>query len=182
MSETKNLDSSIEQVNIKNERGISPLWMLPLLALCLGGWLVYSAFMEAGQRVQIYFEDAQGLIAGRTTIRYQGLEVGMVKNITLSEDLSNIYVDADIYPEASSLLKENTQFWLVKPQASLTGISGLDALVSGNYIAILPGSGGAKTTFTALANSPAIQPDSTGLSVTLRSKDLGSISVETNNK
>lgn len=177
MSEPKNLDSSIEQVNIKNERGISPLWALPFLALCLGGWLVYSALMEAGERVQIYFDDAQGLIAGRTTIRYQGLEVGMIKNITLSKDLSNIYVDADIYPEATDLLRENTQFWLVKPQASLTGISGLDALVSGNYIAILPGSGEVKTTFTALANSPAIQPDPTGLSVTLRSKDLGSISV-----
>ncbi|MGN2616761.1 MlaD family protein [Aliivibrio fischeri] len=177
MNQPKNLDSSIEQVNIKEERGISPLWILPLLALCLGGWLVYSSLMEAGQRIQIYFEDAQGLMAGRTTIRYQGLEVGMVKNITLSKDLSNIYVDADIYPEASNLLKENTQFWLVKPQASLTGISGLDALVSGNYIAILPGSGAAKTKFTALANSPAIQPNTTGLSVTLRSKDLGSISV-----
>ncbi|WP_072054518.1 MlaD family protein [Aliivibrio fischeri] len=177
MNQPKNLDSSIEQVNIKEERGISPLWVLPLLALCLGGWLVYSSLMEAGQRIQIYFEDAQGLMAGRTTIRYQGLEVGMVKNITLSKDLSNIYVDADIYPEASDLLKENTQFWLVKPQASLTGISGLDALVSGNYIAILPGSGAAKTKFTALANSPAIQPNTTGLSVTLRSKDLGSISV-----
>lgn len=177
MSEPKNLDSSIEQVNIKNERGISPLWGLPFLALCLGGWLVYSALMEAGERVQIYFDDAQGLIAGRTTIRYQGLEVGMIKNITLSKNLSNIYVDADIYPEATDLLRDNTQFWLVKPQASLTGISGLDALVSGNYIAILPGSGEVKTTFTALANSPAIQPDPTGLSVTLRSKDLGSISV-----
>lgn len=177
MNQPKNLDSSIEQVNIKEERGISPLWILPLLALCLGGWLVYSSLMEAGQRIQIYFEDAQGLMAGRTTIRYQGLEVGMVKNITLSKDLSNIYVDADIYPEASDLLKENTQFWLVKPQASLTGISGLDALVSGNYIAILPGSGEAKTKFTALANSPAIQPNTAGLSVTLRSKDLGSISV-----
>lgn len=177
MSEPKNLDSSIEQVNIKNERGISPLWALPFLALCLGGWLVYSALMEAGERVQIYFDDAQGLIAGRTTIRYQGLEVGMIKNITLSKNLSNIYVDADIYPEATDLLRDNTQFWLVKPQASLTGISGLDALVSGNYIAILPGSGEVKTTFTALTNSPAIQPDPTGLSVTLRSKDLGSISV-----
>ena len=132
MNAPKTVDSSIEKVNIKTERGISPLWILPLLALCLGGWLVYSAFVEAGQRIQIYFDDAQGLTAGRTTIRYQGLEVGMVKNITLSKDLSNIYVDADIYPEASELLKDNTQFWLVKPQASLTGISGLDALVSGD--------------------------------------------------
>lgn len=177
MNEPKNLDSSIEQVTIKTERGISPLWVLPFLALCLGGWLVYSSFMEAGQRIQIYFDDAQGLTAGRTTIRYQGLEVGMIKNITLSDDLSNIYVDADIYPEATELLKDSTKFWLVKPQASLTGISGLDALVSGNYIAIQPGNGKLKTQFTALSTSPVLEPNSDGLSVTLRSRDLGSISI-----
>ena len=77
---------------------------------------------DAGQRVQIYFSDAAGLVAGRTTIRYQGLEVGMVRDITLSKDLSSIYVDADIYPEAKKLLSKGTRFWLVKPTASLSGV------------------------------------------------------------
>ncbi|NMT18557.1 MCE family protein, partial [Vibrio parahaemolyticus] len=89
---------------------ISPLWILPILTMLLAGWLVAKAIHDAGQRVQIYFSDAQGLIAGRTTIRYQGLEVGMVRDINLAEDLSNIYVDADIYPEATKLLNQNTRF------------------------------------------------------------------------
>lgn len=71
---------------IKKDRRISPLWILPVLTIALAGWLLAKAVHDAGQRVQIYFSDAQGLIAGRTTIRYQGLEVGMVRDINLSED------------------------------------------------------------------------------------------------
>lgn len=177
MSNQNEIDENTPSVEIRRDRGISPLWLLPLLAFSLAGWLVYKALNEAGQRVQIYFEDAQGLVAGRTTIRYQGLEVGMVRDITLSKDLSNIYVDADIYPEAAQILNAGTRFWLVKPKASLTGISGLDALVSGNYIAIQPGEGEPETKFIALDGPPADTPAQEGLTVSLRSDDLGSVSV-----
>ncbi len=103
---------------VKRSKGISPLWLLPILTMVLAGWLVVKSIHDAGQRVQIYFSDAAGLVAGRTTIRYQGLEVGMVRDINLSEDLGSIYVDADIYPEAAKLLNDKTRFWLVKPTAS----------------------------------------------------------------
>ncbi|GAL03538.1 paraquat-inducible protein B [Photobacterium aphoticum] len=97
------------------------------MALILAGWLVFKAVNEAGERIKIHFNDAAGLVAGRTTIRYQGLEVGIVRDVNLSTDLKSIYVEADIYPEAVRTLKQGTQFWLVKPKASITGISGLDA-------------------------------------------------------
>lgn len=72
----------------------------PVLALVLAGWLVFKAVNEAGERIKIHFNDAAGLVAGRTTIRYQGLEVGIVRDVNLSGDLKSIYVEADIYPEA----------------------------------------------------------------------------------
>ncbi len=167
---------------IQKDYGISPLWILPLVTLVLAGWLVVNAINDAGQRVQIYFSNAQGLIAGRTTIQYQGLEVGMVRDITLSPNLENIYVDADIYPEATKLLGEKTRFWLVKPTASISGISGLDALVSGNYISIQPGEekdddDEAPTSYTALDTRPSDLQAEQGLNITLRSRDLGSISI-----
>lgn len=164
---------------ITRNKGISPLWLLPILTMALAGWLVFKSVQDAGQRVQIYFSDAQGLIAGRTTIRYQGLEVGMVKNISLAEDLQSIYVDADIYPEATKLLTKETRFWMVKPTASLSGVSGLDALVSGNYIAISPGNNPSEpeTTFTALERAPSDLLASEGLNISLKSRDLGGISV-----
>ncbi|EAS44863.1 MCE family protein [Photobacterium profundum] len=166
-----------EAVDIRRDRGLSPLWLLPLLALVLAGWLVFKAVNDAGERIQIHFNDAAGLIAGRTTIRYQGLEVGIVRDVNLSEDLQSIYVDADIYPKAVQTLKENTRFWLVKPKASITGISGLDALVSGNYIALQPGEGKTTNKFTALDTQPADTPLGEGLTLQLRSPDLGSVSI-----
>lgn len=166
---------------VKRDYGISPLWILPLVTLALASWLVIKTINDAGQRIQIYFSDAQGLEAGRTTVRYQGLEVGMVRDITLSPDLQSIYVDADIYPEATKLLRENTRFWLVKPTASISGISGLDALVSGNYIAIHPGDNTEndeiKTEFSALESRPSDLQADEGLNLTLRAEDLGSISI-----
>ncbi|WP_194435033.1 PqiB family protein [Vibrio fluminensis] len=165
--------------DVKRNKGISPLWILPILTMVLAGWLVFKAVHDAGQRVKIQFSDAQGLIAGRTTIRYQGLEVGMVRDIILSENLESIYVEADIYPEATKLLSDTTRFWMVKPTASLSGISGLDALVSGNYIAIQPGaeSDEIKTTFVALDRAPVDLLANQGLSITLKSRDLGGISI-----
>ncbi|MGR4990340.1 MlaD family protein [Vibrio rotiferianus] len=164
--------------DVKKSIGLSPLWLLPILTMVLAGWLVVKSIHDAGQRVQIYFSDAAGLVAGRTTIRYQGLEVGIVRDINLSEDLSNIYVGADIYPEATKLLNENTRFWLVKPTASLSGVSGLDALVSGNYISIQPGNSKEyETTFHALDSAPTDLRVTQGLNIILKSKDLGGVSV-----
>jgi paraquat-inducible protein B len=166
---------------VKRDYGVSPLWIVPLVTLSLAIWLVIQAINEAGQSVKIYFADAEGLIAGQTTIRYQGLEVGMVRNITLSRKLDNIYVDVDIYPEATRLLGKNTRFWLVKPTASLSGISGLDALVSGNYIAIQPGEeiddDEPREVYTALEAAPADLQASQGLNITLESEELGSVSI-----
>lgn len=166
--------------DIKRSRGISPLWILPILTMLLAGWLVFKAVNDAGERIQIHFLNGQGLVAGRTTIRYQGLEVGMVRNIKLSPDLESIFVDAEIYPEATKLLSKDTQFWLVKPKASLSGVSGLDALVSGNYIAIQPGQTETNShpdEFQALDNAPANQISHHGMSVQLKANNLGGISV-----
>ncbi|WP_332419151.1 PqiB family protein [Vibrio metschnikovii] len=165
---------------IKSNKGVSPLWILPILTLLLAGWLVGKAIHDAGERIQIHFSDAQGLVAGRTPIRYQGLEVGMVREIKLAPQLDSIYVEADIYPEATQLLSDTTRFWLVKPTASLSGVSGLDALVSGNYIALHPGGPGQENhpqIFHALDRAPSDLVSNGGLQITLRANDLGGISI-----
>ncbi|MEZ9833662.1 MlaD family protein [Vibrio breoganii] len=179
---TEQNQSSLPTPKVKRSTGLSPLWALPVVALLLGGWLMYKSVSEAGQQVRIHFANAQGLIAGRTTIRFQGLEVGMVRKLELAEDLNGIYVDAELYRDALQLLGEDTQFWLVKPTASLSGVSGLDALVSGNYIAIQSATKGFNTppkTFAALSKAPQDlhSGSSEGLRLTLRSKDLGSVNV-----
>lgn len=175
----ENQQQTVHKPRINKQRKLSPLWIIPILTIVLAGWLLVKSAHDAGQEVQIYFSDAQGLIAGRTTIRYQGLKVGMVQDINLSEDLTRIYVKADIYPEAEKLLGKDTKFWLVKPSATLSGISGLDTLVTGNYIAIYPATkqDSSIKQFTALDTIPSDLAVDDGLTVTLTARDLGGVSI-----
>nr|WP_086939440.1 MlaD family protein [Thaumasiovibrio occultus] len=171
-------ENSIPQATERKNARLSPLWILPLLSVILAGWLVYDAVSAAGTRISIQFENAQGLVPGRTPIRYKGLEVGMVRSVDLNTDLNGITVGADIYPNAASTLRQDTQFWLVSPQASLEGISGLDALVAGNYIALNPGtSSSASSEFIGLSSAPSDANYIDGLHLQLTSNSLNGISV-----
>ncbi len=171
--------SSQHSPQVRKGIPLSPLWLLPLVAFGLAAWLIYQSIHDAGERIQINFTEAQGLVAGRTPVKYQGLEVGMVRSINLSNDLSSIYADVDIYPEAIQLLGNDTKFWLVKPTASLSGISGLDALVSGNYISIYPGepSDDFPQNYKALTQAPKDIEASQGLNIALKADDLGGLAV-----
>ncbi|MCP6652050.1 MlaD family protein, partial [Klebsiella pneumoniae] len=85
---------------------------------------------------------------------YQGVEVGTVQDIRLSDDLNKIEVTVSIKNDMKDALRDQTQFWLVTPKASLAGVSGLDALVGGNYIGMMPGEGEPRDHFRALDTQP----------------------------
>ncbi len=139
---------------LRNKRKISPFWLLPIIAMLIAGWLLWTSFQERGTTISINFQTADGIVPGRTPIRYQGVEVGTVQGINLSDDYSKIQIKASIKSDMRDALRENTQFWLVTPKASLAGVSGLDALVGGNYIGMMPGDGKESDTFTALDTQP----------------------------
>ena len=139
---------------IKTKRRISPFWILPVIAVAIALSLVYYTLREQGEQISIHFNSATGIVPNRTPIRFQGLEVGMVRKVSLGPNLQGVTVTADIYSQAVDTLRQGTQFWLVTPKASLAGISGLDALVSGNYINMLPGEGASVSHFSALSAPP----------------------------
>ena len=162
---------------VRQNKRISPFWLLPFIALCIGAILFFQIVQEQGISVRISFSNGDGIVAGKTQIRYQGLQIGVVKKVNFTNDLQTVEVVANIYPEARSVLRENTKFWLVKPSASLAGISGLDALVSGNYITLQPGDGDTQHEFTAETEGPIAQLNPGDLLIHLSSDDLGSISI-----
>lgn len=133
--------ASTTEAQIKNKRRISPFWLLPFIALMIAGWLIWDSYQDRGNTVTIDFMSADGIVPGRTPVRYQGVEVGTVQDISLSDDLRKIEVKVSIKSDMKDALREETQFWLVTPKASLAGVSGLDALVGGNYIGMMPGKG-----------------------------------------
>lgn len=174
---TKHTTHTEVDANVTQNRRISPFWLLPFIALCIGAILFFQIIQEQGISVRITFANGEGLVADKTQIRYQGLQIGVVKKVNFTDNLQKVDVVANIYPEAKSVLRENTKFWLVKPSASLAGISGLDALVSGNYITLQPGDGDAKHEFIAETEGPIAQLNPGDLLIHLIADDLGSISI-----
>jgi len=154
---------------------MSPIWLLPIVAVILGLYLMYQSITQAGIEIRVHFSNANGIVAGKTLVKYQGLIIGKVKNIALDDNLKGVYVTAEIDNKAEQVLRRNTQFWLVAPKASIAGISGLDALVTGNYIDLLPGDGEYSIKFTAIQNAPNNPPDDEGLIVHLTADKLSSV-------
>ncbi|MDG2957552.1 MlaD family protein [Exercitatus varius] len=167
---------SVETANIRQSRRISPFWLLPLIALFIGATLFFQIIREQGHTIHITFATGDGLVADKTQIRYQGLQIGIVKKVSFTDDLKKVEVEANIYPEAKTVLRETTRFWLVQPNASLAGISGLDTLISGNYITLQPGEGDYEDNFIAETEGPVAQIKDGDLLIRLISEDLGSIS------
>lgn len=176
---TTNVDSQYKTIQsvLRKNRKVSPFWLLPFIALCIGAILFFQIVEEQGKTIKITFTNGSGLVADKTPIRYQGLQIGVVKKVNFTDNMQKVEVIANIYPEATSVLRENTKFWVVQPSVSLAGISGLDSLVSGNYITLQPGDGNSEDEFIAQEKGPIAQVTSGDLLIHLISDDLGSISV-----
>ncbi|CAG8866908.1 Intermembrane transport protein YebT [Pseudomonas fluorescens] len=155
----------------------SAIWILPLIALVIGGWLGWQAYRAAGVSIEVRFESGEGIVANKTEVFYKGMSVGKVKSLVLDAEGSNTGVIATIEmnKEAEPHLNTGTRFWLVKPSVTLAGITGLETLVSGNYIAVSPGEGEPTQRFTALAVAPPLSDSTPGLHLTLKADRLGSL-------
>ena len=160
-------------------RRISTVWLVPLVALLIGGWLAFRAFAERGPRITLSFESAEGLTAGQSKIKYKDVEVGKITAITLSADLSRVLVKAEIHRHAEGLFSANSRFWVVRPRIGIGGVSGLGTLLSGAYVAVDPGKPGEWTDdFTGLEAPPIVTARQQGRAFTLRAQKLGSINVD----
>lgn len=160
---------------VKESRGWSTVWLIPLVAALIGVWLAYKTISEKGPLVTIIFQDAAGLEAGKTRIRHKAVEVGVVEAIHLSDDLTHVVVQGRIDKALEPHLGENTHFWLVQPQVGLQGVTGLETLVSGTYIGVTFGGTRPTRSFTALARAPLITPDTPGRQYLLATERLGSL-------
>jgi len=121
---------------------VTSIWIVPFIALIIAGWLAYQYFSELGPEIRIVFPSNQGLKAGQSQIKYKDVPVGTITKITLQEDGEGVVVIARMDKVAEPYLNEDTRFWIVKPELGISGITGLDTLISGNYIGITGRKGG----------------------------------------
>jgi len=160
-------------------QGVSIIWFVPFIALIFGGWLGVKALSEQGVFITIEFENGAGIVPKKTEVRYKGLVTGIVHKVVPSDDLQSVIAEVEMTKSFTDYLTEHTQFWLVSADISLQGVSGLDTLISGSYINILPdsGKGGeSQDSFIALSEAPQLDMSTPGLHLTLQTSVLGSIS------
>ncbi|HIE07395.1 MAG TPA: MCE family protein [Desulfarculaceae bacterium] len=124
---------------LKKKKGISPIWILPILALMIGGWLIYTSYHDAGINITVHFPNAEGITIGKTKVVYRGITMGVVRDIQINPDINSVTLDIEMDRRSKAGLVEDTQFWIVKPEVSAGRISGLGTLLSGSYIAALKG-------------------------------------------
>ncbi|MAY43236.1 MULTISPECIES: intermembrane transport protein PqiB [unclassified Neptuniibacter] len=177
-------ENSAAQPMIKEKRSISSIWVLPLIALCIGGWMVYQDWANRGKLITISFITADGIEAGKTKIKIRNVEVGKVESVQLNYSENNVLVQARIEPGAEELLLENAKFWVVRPRVGAAGVSGLGTLLSGAYIEMAPGDNDNKRlssrpldVYTGLEEPPVTSATEPGLRLELVSDNAHSLSV-----
>lgn len=154
----------------------SLVWLIPLIALAIGLSLFAKAILETGPTISVSFRSADGLQAGKTTVRYKEVDIGLVRRIELAKDRSHVIVQIELTHAARGFAVDDTKFWVVRPRIGAGGISGINTLFSGAYIGVAGGKSQVdKDEFVGLETPPVITGDEAGKIFVLRSNDLGSL-------
>lgn len=124
---------------LKIKRGLfSPIWLTPLLALCITIWLLYNGYVNIGTEIIIQFDSGSELVPEKTPVKYRGITVGKVKDVRIAESPDKVEAVVMLSKEAGILAKEGMMFWIVKPRLGFNKITGLETLISGSYIEVQP--------------------------------------------
>ena len=164
------------EAKVQTKRSFSIIWVVPIIALLIGGWLTFKAMSEKGPEITITFETADGLVAGKTSVKFKDVDVGKVTKLELNDDASGVVATVEMTNNASSYLTDKTQFWVVRATVAAGEISGLGTLLSGAYIGCNPSTEGNKQThYKGLEKPPILTADLPGRHFVLKSKELGSL-------
>ncbi len=156
---------------------VSTVWVIPILAAVVAVGIAVQRVLSEGPTVTIVFRNAQGIEAGKTVVKYKDVNIGQVAAVQLSDDYSSVKVTAKIAKSAAGLMVEDAKFWVVEPRITLSGVSGLGTLLSGNYIGFEAGkSASSKDSFNGLEVPPIIT-DQPGRQFVLKADNLGSLGI-----
>lgn len=149
-----------------------------MTAAAVGLWLLFSAWSAKGPEITIRFRTAAGLIAGKTVVKYRDVVVGTVRSVDLTADGSSVLAGVALSSHAKSLATSGTRFWVVRPRFGVGGLSGIDTLLSGAYIAADRGESRVpEHSFVGLETPPTVINGTPGRTFTLHADDLGSLDV-----
>jgi paraquat-inducible protein B len=172
-------DEELPAPAVQNRTWIPRLvWVVPIVAAVIGISLLVKNWENAGPRITISFLSGEGVQVGKTLIKYRDVTVGHVSAVGLSADHQTVLVSADLSKDAASLLKADTQFWIVRPRIGVGSVSGLGTLLSGVYIGMKTGAATlGERHFLGLENPPALSHGPRGRELMLHAARAGSLGI-----
>jgi paraquat-inducible protein B len=154
------------------------VWVVPIAAAVIGISLLIRNWENEGPRITISFLSGEGVQVGKTLVKYRDVTVGRVSAVALSPDHKTVVVTADLSKDVESLMKADTQFWIVRPRIGVGSVSGLDTLLSGVYIGMKTGAATlSERQFAGLENPPALSHGPHGRELQLHAARAGSLAM-----
>ncbi len=177
----ENIDrDNLPQATVVPKKGtrISIVWIIPILAAVVAIGIAIQRIISEGPTITIVLTTAQGVEAGKTFVKYKDVNIGQVTAVRLSADHSKVEVTAKMDNSVAGLMVDDAKFWLVEPRVTLSGVTGLGTLLSGNYIGFEVGkSDKPQSRFIGLKVPPIVTGDQPGRRFVLRAESLGSLGI-----
>ena len=179
MTESHSSDEKTPHAVVTRRKSrFSLVWLVPVVAALIGGWLVVKAMTDKGPEITIYFTSAESLEAGKTKVKYKDVEIGLVTQVAFDKDFSRVGVTVLMDKNAGRLVSANTRFWVVRARVSMAAVSGLGTVFSGAYVTLDPGKPGEPArVFTGLEEPPIVTSGMPGKHLVLESETRGSLDV-----
>ncbi|MDY8108821.1 MlaD family protein [Fulvimarina sp. 2208YS6-2-32] len=162
---------------IETKKRFSLVWLMPVLAVAVAAWVVWSSYSDQGPLITVTFPTASGISAGSTEVRIRDLRVGLVEDVGFSDRMANVEARIRIDKDLARYVDEGAEFWLVEPQVTARGVTGIGTLLSGVYIAANwdGEEGPPQDEFTALQTPPLVSFGEEGTRLILRTKAGGQL-------
>ena len=162
--------------HLSRRRSLPLVWIVPLIARAVGGWMVFREFRHRGPEITIEFSEGKGVEPRKTTLEYQGVTVGTVTGVELKPDLTAVLVRLRLDKNAASLARSGAQFWIVHPEIGFSGVRGIETLFTGARLNVRPSQGAPATVFKGLDRAPPLENLEAGRAYVLQADRLGALS------
>jgi paraquat-inducible protein B len=155
----------------------SLIWLIPIGAVLVALIVAWQNYANQGRLIHVTFANGAGLLANSTELRFRDVTVGLVEDISLTEDLGAVDVAIRVKKQVSPFIDGEAQFWVVRPELTTQGVSGLETVLSGVFI---EGSwdneiGTLTSRFRGRAEVPLFRTEKPGLQISLRSRPRGDL-------
>ena len=157
--------------------GASVIWVIPVLALLVALGVAWKSYTDRGPLILVEFENGAGISAGETELKYRDVTVGKVERVGFTQGLGKVTAQIRVEKDVAPYIDNAAVFWIVQPEVTAQGITGLSTVLSGVHI---EGSwddqiGAFSNRFQGASEPPLIRPGQEGLEIAFRTVANGQL-------